>query len=88
MLKNLLKFLSKNLTNKKFYVIIYKMNEKGREKLKIEFGGFYPIPSEYINDERYITIGVHDGWIYPTKEQMKIYWKNVDEVIYGRKKEK
>ena len=53
--------------------------------MKIEFGGFYPIPEEYLDDIKYITIGIHDGWIYPTKEQMEIYWKNVDEVIYGRK---
>ena len=60
------------------------MKNEGK-KLKVEFGGFYPIPEEYLDDIKYIIIGIHDGWIYPTKEQMKIYWENVDEVIYGRK---
>ena len=69
-----------------WYNIIKK--RKLEEKVKIEFGGFYLIPKEYENDIRYITIGIHDGWIYPTKEQMKIYWENVDEVIYGRKENK
>ena len=54
--------------------------------MKIEFGGFYPPPNEYKDDPRYITIGIHDGWYYPTKEEMKIYWEHVDEVIYGKTK--
>ena len=65
---------------------------KKKHKIKIEFGGFYGPHPDYVDengnvDPRYLTIGIHDGWYYPTEEEMKIYWENVDEVIYGRNKD-
>ena len=41
---------------------------------KIEFGGFYPIPAQYETNLRYLCIGIHDGWIIPSKEDLEIYW--------------
>ena len=65
------------------------MNEKGERRvnrlyMEIKFGGFYSPNPDYKDDPTYITIGIHDGWLAPTKETWKIYLKNVDEVIYGK----
>ena len=51
--------------------IIKKTN---KPKIKIKLGGFYPIPLQYRTNIRYICTGIHDGWFYPTKEEMEIYW--------------
>ena len=52
--------------------------------MDVKFGGFYSPNPDYKDDSTYITIGIHDGWLAPTKETWKIYLKNVDEVIYGK----
>lgn len=36
--------------------------------------GFYSIPAQYKTNLRYLCIGIHDGWIYPSKEDLEIYW--------------
>lgn len=40
----------------------------------IELGGFYPIPAQYETNLRYLCIGIHDGWIRPSKEDLEVYW--------------
>lgn len=40
----------------------------------IELGGFYPMPAQYETNLRYLCIGIHDGWIYPSKEDLEIYF--------------
>lgn len=41
---------------------------------KVEFGGFYSMPTQYETNLRYLCIGIHDGWIYPSKEDLEKYW--------------
>ena len=40
----------------------------------IELDGFYPIPAQYKTNLRYLCIGIHDGWIHPSKEDLEIYF--------------
>ena len=42
--------------------------------MDVKFGGFYSPNPDYKNDLEYIIIGIHDGWYYPTKEEMKLYY--------------
>ena len=52
-----------------------------KHKLKIRLGGFYKPHPDYIDengvvDTQYLCIGIHDGWYYPNKKEMKRYWEN------------
>jgi hypothetical protein len=45
-----------------------------KRKYPIIKAGVYPIPAQYETNLRYLCIGIHDGWIYPSKEDLEIYW--------------
>lgn len=34
----------------------------------------YPMPAQYETNLRYLCIGIHNGWIIPSKEDLEIYW--------------
>lgn len=40
----------------------------------VKYGGSYPMPAQYETNLRYLCIGIHDGWIRPSKEDLEIYW--------------
>ena len=53
----------------------FKMDNLFKKKYPIiELGGFYPIPAQYKTNLRYLCIGIHDGWIHPSKEDLEIYF--------------
>lgn len=45
-----------------------------KRKYPIIETGTYPMPAQYETNLRYLCIGIHDGWIYPSKEDLKIYF--------------
>lgn len=32
------------------------------------------MPAQYETNLRYLCIGIHDGWIRPSKEDLEVYW--------------
>ena len=34
----------------------------------------YPMPAQYETNLRYLCIGIHDGWIRPSKKDLEVYW--------------
>lgn len=45
-----------------------------KRKYPIIKAGVYPIPAQYRTNLRYLCIGIHDGWIRPSKEDLEVYW--------------
>lgn len=45
-----------------------------KKKYPIIKVGVYSIPAQYETNLRYLCIGIHDGWIRPSKEDLEVYW--------------
>ena len=45
-----------------------------KRKYPIIKAGVYSMPAQYETNLRYLCIGIHDGWIYPSKEDLEVYW--------------